>query len=192
MKNKIRKDFKQKTFEMSDIEKSAADDAICNFLSRLPDIEDAKTIAVYAAIDHEVDLSRIAVQMLKHKKCLCLPRSKKNKTGIIEYEMAMIANLGDLQEGRFGILEPSSTCPSCDKNKIDIWLVPGLAFAVDGTRLGRGGGVYDRLLQNATGKKIGVLYQNQLLELLPCEAHDIKMDMLITEQQIINFSNHNE
>lgn len=188
MKNKIRKDLKQKQCEMSDVKKSAADDAICNCLSRLPDIENAKTIAVYAAIDKEVDLSSFSAQVIDHKKNLCFPRSKKNEAGDTEYEMAEVSNLADLQKGSFGILEPGSTCPSCKKNKIDIWLVPGMAFAVDGIRLGRGGGVYDRLLENAPGIKIGVLYNWQLFDLLPNEAHDIKMDMLITEQQVITLS----
>ena len=90
-----------------------------------------------------------------------------------------------MTKGCFGIPEPRSECLGCKIETIDIWLVPGAAFDSAGTRLGRGGGVYDRLLQDAAGKKIGVLYQSQLLDSLPSEAHDIKMDMLITQQQII-------
>lgn len=184
-KQKIRKYLKEEKFNMSDIEKSFADSAIYETLNGLLDIKNAQTIAVFAAVENEVDLSSLMVWIIKHKKSLCLPRSKQKATGVPEYEMAEITSMSDLEKGSYGISEPSSECPCCGIDKINIWLVPGTAFAGDGTRLGRGGGVYDRLLKKAVGKKIGVLYQYQLFDSLPSEAHDIKMDMLITEQQVI-------
>ena len=58
---------------------------------------------------------------------------------------------------------------------------PGVAFGADGYRLGRGKGIYDRLLAGATGVKIGVAYEWQLLELVPhCEL-DVPVDVIVTE-----------
>lgn len=188
LKNKFRKELKLKKFNISNIEKLAADSLICESLCQLPDIKKARNVAVYAAIGKEVDLDIFVKQMLKDKGALCFPRSKINDEGEIEYEMAKITSLDHLSKARFNIPEPYAECQTCTKNEIDLWVVPGLAFAVDGTRLGRGGGVYDRLLKDASGIKIGVLYKFQMVKSLPCESHDIKMDMLVTDQKIININ----
>jgi 5-formyltetrahydrofolate cyclo-ligase len=63
-------------------------------------------------------------------------------------------------------------------------IVPGLAFTKRGQRLGRGGGYYDRYLASlpATTMKIGVCFALQIVETLPIEHHDQKMDVVITEE----------
>lgn len=69
----------------------------------------------------------------------------------------------------------------------EIVLIPGLAFDASGTRLGRGKGYFDRALENnKTTLKIGVGFEVQLLDSLPQEEHDVKMDFVVTEKRIIN------
>ena len=69
-----------------------------------------------------------------------------------------------------------------------LWLVPGVAFDGFGTRLGRGGGFYDRLLAAGFGHIIGVFRQVQFhAGQLPCEAHDRKLDSAVTEIQTYSF-----
>lgn len=64
--------------------------------------------------------------------------------------------------------------------------IPGVAFDRTGTRLGSGKGYYDRSLQSYTGLKVGIGYSVQISETdLPHEAHDIKMDILVTEKDVI-------
>jgi 5-formyltetrahydrofolate cyclo-ligase len=184
-KNKIRKEMRGRSNRMKAIEKDIADLAICETVSKLSEIKNAETIAVYAAIGHEVDLNRFIFEAIKKGKRICYPRFIIKAENVHEYEMAEIMNKNDLVIGRFNILEPGIECPVCALEEIDAWLVPGVSFDITGTRLGRGGGVYDRLLKNVTDTKIGVLYQAQMRDFLPCEKHDRKMDMLITEKGII-------
>ena len=68
-------------------------------------------------------------------------------------------------------------------------LIPGLAFAKNGLRLGYGKGVYDRLLINIKTLKIAVAYDFQIIDYLEGESHDLKVDFIITEQRV--FTTHN-
>jgi 5-formyltetrahydrofolate cyclo-ligase len=68
----------------------------------------------------------------------------------------------------------------------DILLVPGIAFDKKLNRLGRGKGYYDRYLEDFDGVKVGVCFEIQLLEEVPVDDHDIKLDYLITEKNIYN------
>lgn len=75
-----------------------------------------------------------------------------------------------------------------EKSEIKAFVVPGLAFDHYGNRLGYGGGFYDRFLQNTKALKMGACYSEQVSELkLKTEVHDIKMDIIITENYILEF-----
>ena len=73
--------------------------------------------------------------------------------------------------------------------RLDLIIVPAVAFDRRGNRLGRGKGFYDRLLQKAKCPKIGIAYHFQLLDEIPAEPHDIPMDKIITEQGILSINN---
>lgn len=86
--------------------------------------------------------------------------------------------------GPFGVLEPPAVSP------VSVWregliLVPGLAFDIRGMRLGRGGGFYDRLLEGFAGIKAGICFQEQLLDAVPVEAHDMAVDYLVTPSGVL-------
>lgn len=66
-----------------------------------------------------------------------------------------------------------------------VLLIPGLGFTKAGDRLGRGKGYFDRYLENFKGLKIGLCFKVQLTNKLPCDPHDIKMDWIVTEEDII-------
>ena len=74
----------------------------------------------------------------------------------------------------------------------DIIIVPGLAFDESGNRLGRGGGFYDAYLRNFSGRKVGICKQLQLVDELPVEDHDVKVDFVVTDQRIIEVTSHKE
>jgi 5-formyltetrahydrofolate cyclo-ligase len=67
---------------------------------------------------------------------------------------------------------------------IDLILVPGIAFSKDGHRLGRGGGFFDRLLAGpaANALKLGVCFSFQLLDNIPCDSHDVLVDIVMTNR----------
>ena len=83
--------------------------------------------------------------------------------------------------GAFGILEPQGERP-CPAGESDLVVCPGVAFTADGRRLGRGRGYYDRYLGDPAfrGFRVGVCYAHQLVDDLPVEPHDVRMDRVIT------------
>ena len=89
------------------------------------------------------------------------------------------------QQGKVVVVpdaRPSTPFPA-EPRSIDAVIVPGLAFSRDGDRLGQGGGWYDRLLADLRDDctSIGVAFEDQLVDDLPTEEHDVQVDMVITE-----------
>jgi len=116
--------------------------------------------------------------LLGDKSVICIPRYVKESG---DYEAAIISDPErDLVSGKFGILEAQPDCRSLALNQLDLVLVPGVAFAPCGARLGRGRGFYDRILKLVTGMKIGVAFDEQIEATIPTEAHDQRVDGIIT------------
>ncbi len=89
----------------------------------------------------------------------------------------------NLTPDRYGIPAPTEPWDGA----IDLMLVPALAFDKSGARLGRGGGYYDRALAEHTGRSIGVIREAFVVEQLPTEPHDKKVDAIITEKGVYEF-----
>lgn len=89
-----------------------------------------------------------------------------------------------LKPGPHRVLEPDpARCPRVANSQIDWVLVPGLAFAAGGARLGRGAGFYDRWLAGLTHHPlvIGIAFEVQILTALPMMPHDRQVDHIVTE-----------
>ena len=135
------------------------------------------SVASYIAMKDEVDIDAL----LSSDKKIFLPVYDKEEQS---YKMAQVNGKEDLVEGKFGILEPSGNCPLAAENDIELWLVPGRGFDKKGNRLGRGGGFYDRLLANENGLKAGIPANGRVLEHIPSEEWDVKMNFLVLENEI--------
>lgn len=135
-------------------------------------------VAFYSAMKDEINLEFL----LNTEKELFLPRYNAARKA---YEMCALSSEDDLVNGQYGIKEPGKKCRVAEKNEIKLWLIPGMAFSRSGHRLGRGAGFYDRLLEKENGIKCGVCTSEQILEEIPLEAHDIKMDFVLTDKEII-------
>ncbi len=93
-----------------------------------------------------------------------------------EIILRVYSGLNDVKKGLFGIGVPTGATAD-DYENIGAVLVPGIAFTKDGRRLGRGKGYYDRFLKRVQGAyKRGVCFPCQIVDGIPCEAHDIKVD----------------
>ncbi|GIL16269.1 MAG: hypothetical protein BroJett040_00200 [Oligoflexia bacterium] len=88
--------------------------------------------------------------------------------------------------GPFGIEEPALEGGRvCELKSISGILVPGLAFDAKGGRLGQGRGFFDKALVDFQGLKVGIAWEVQMIDQVPCETHDIRMDYVITNKQAI-------
>ena len=88
-----------------------------------------------------------------------------------------------LELGAFHIEEPTGD-NTVSPEEIELVVVPAVAYDRQGNRLGRGKGFYDRLLATTRATKIGVAYEFQIVDEIPCEPHDVKMDMVISQSGI--------
>jgi len=186
-KTAMRKIYLEKRKAISPEERRNADFKISSFLSTVEGSSSASGICAYVSDGTEPDLSVFLDKIRSAGQHVYLPRTVSGSKPL-SYEMAeMNSPCNALKKGAFGIPEPgeeSRPLPCGDYENM-VWLVPGVAFDRTGGRLGRGKAVYDRLLGMKPRLTIGVLYECQLCESVPCECHDVKMDMLVTEKGVI-------
>ncbi len=140
--------------------------------------KNSRVIMSYVSIKNEVDTGYINGKILIDGKKLILPKTDMETNNIIPLE---IKNINELIEGRYGILEPEDNEKNIiDLENIDIVIVPAVAFDKEGYRIGFGKGYYDRFLKEYEGIKIGIAYDFQIIDRVPIESHDMKVDFIIT------------
>jgi 5-formyltetrahydrofolate cyclo-ligase len=86
----------------------------------------------------------------------------------------------DVVTGQFGIREPVTGCGAEALKRLDLILVPGVGFDSCCRRLGRGKGFYDQILAVVEGRKCGVGFDEQIVDGIPLEPHDIALDCILT------------
>jgi len=144
-------------------------------------LRSAHTILFFAPMPDELDIWLLLQKFLEAKKICALPFFDPTTQ---HYSARRVLHLEeDVAIGKFSIREPNSSCEEIALNKFDLVLAPGLAFDADGNRLGRGRGFYDRILAKASGIKCGVAYDFQLLEKIPVEPHDAKVNFIVTPKR---------
>lgn len=140
--------------------------------------QNADAVFVYMAYRSEADTEPVITRSLADGKCVAVPRV----TGT-DMVFCRITSMDCCKKGAYGILEPGSDCPEVQPDKKGLILVPGCAFTRDGMRMGYGGGYYDRYLQaHPDVVTVGYAFEEQIFETIPCEAHDRKLDFIVTQK----------
>ncbi len=142
----------------------------------------ARTVAIFAPLPHEPDVELLWAH--GGGKVFAYPRVNGARI-----DLFTVASPHELAPGAFGVREPvADLARAAAPGDIDLILVPGAAFTRTGERLGRGGGFYDRLLAGLTARtvKVGTAFAVQLLEELPVEPHDQRVDFLATEDGLLH------
>ncbi|NWF97631.1 MAG: 5-formyltetrahydrofolate cyclo-ligase [Nitrospirae bacterium] len=186
MKDKLRKEIIIKRDLISENNRLSKDESIRNKLFSLPEFIKADTIFIYFSFRSEVDTFFIIEKALNKGKRVILPKVEKKKRKLYLYE---INSIKDLSSGYMGIYEP---IPDISRevgiNEVDLIIVPGVCFDIYGNRIGYGGGYYDIILseKKTNSPVIALSYEEQIVQKIPSEPHDIKVDIIITDQRIIN------
>jgi 5-formyltetrahydrofolate cyclo-ligase len=150
--------------------------AVWERVAMLPEFQTAKCICTYVSAGNEIETHGLIRQLLAVGRRVCVPAF------VTRYVPAEIKDFdADLAVGRFGILEPKTVVPA----QPDVWLVPGVGFDRQGNRLGRGKGFYDAMLQRSSGVRIGVGHDFQVVDKLPVEGHDVRLDFVVTDRQTL-------
>jgi 5-formyltetrahydrofolate cyclo-ligase len=115
-----------------------------------------------------------------------LPKVDQRKAELVLYE---IQSLSELESGYMGIQEPvEKTQRKKSLRDIDVVVIPGAGFDVQGNRLGYGYGYYDKLLSQSKEHitTIALAFEQQIIPKVPKESHDVEIDKIVTEKRIIN------
>ncbi len=148
-------------------------------LKGLQSLLQAKKPVLFCPFDNEPDITPLFSYVMNKTGSLILPKVKGDS--LVLYS---IQEINDLEVGSFCIMEPTNG-EQIDPKDVDFILVPGVAFDKKGYRLGFGKGYYDRLLPKTEAFKVGVCYSFQVLKTLPIDPWDVPMDLVVTEDFVI-------
>lgn len=174
MKKKLRKEL---TILRDSIRKEIQEQAPDQCMKHLREwkaYQQTEWIYIFLSFRSELNTLVMIEEMMKDGKKIACPRVEGKDMNFYH-----IRSLQDCLAGSWGILEPKEDCelvtqPGC-------MLLPGLGFDLTGGRIGYGGGFYDRYLEKRNDLiKIGLAYEEQLVEGLEMEEHDIRIDYLLT------------
>jgi len=147
-------------------------------LAGLEEFRAAGVIAVYLSVNGEVDTSGIIEAARKMGKEVCVPAVGEGGAMCL----VLHGESDEMGRGKYGIPEPLG---KPEQHHVDIVIVPGVVFDKFGHRIGMGGGYYDKYLKDRKCVNIGICFDFQLVEKIPNELHDVPMDIIITEREVL-------
>lgn len=157
--------------------------AIGKSLAETEEWRNAKTVALTVSRFPEVDTWQLIRKGWEQSKTMAVPKCHP-KTKKMTFHQ--IRSFTDLEHSFFGLFEPKEQeTEVVPKEALDLVIVPGLLYNKSGFRIGFGGGYYDRFLQHYRGHTISLAFSLQLTDHLPHEKHDIPVEKIVTEKEII-------
>lgn len=182
-KEAIRRAMLDKRWAMADVVRGKASEIIKKRILGLASVQEALRIFCYVSRSPEVDTWELLADLLDQGKEVYCPRMIPGD----RLEAVRIDDIEDLKRSKFGIFEPLDNSDIAEAADIDLALVPGLAFARDGMRIGYGKGYYDRFFGDGGEDivKVGLCYAFQVRDGLPVAPDDVAMDIIVTESEIL-------
>ena len=176
-KKEIRKETKAAVLALTTEQKNAQSQTLCERLQALIAERKPRVVALFSPLPDEIDIAPLADRL----ECrVVMPRVGDGADGEPDMEFFDYAPQ-TMASGAYGITEPQAGEP-CRAEDIDLMVVPGVAFSVDGVRLGRGKGYYDRYFELYKGPKVGICFDYQMVESVPCEEFDVRVDRVLTDR----------
>ncbi|MDC0262347.1 5-formyltetrahydrofolate cyclo-ligase [Planctomycetaceae bacterium] len=183
-KQLLRTEIRQRRVALSD--KEARSLKIHGNTISLAELQSAQRVMVYVGYRSEVSTVPLISHLLSAQKTVLVPWCDNDELRLFRLE-----SLDDLQPGAFGIPEPTDELRVIRDRQgtpaeLDVVVLPGIAFDRQGGRLGQGKGYYDRLLADVSPKctLIGLAFDVQLVEEVPTEPHDVRLNILVTESDL--------
>lgn len=151
---------------------------IMNKVIDTDEYKSAKTLALYKSLDSEVDTSELIKYSFETGKIVALPRVEGD-----EIKFYRIKSFDEtMEKSKFGVEEPIENKENfITKEDIDLVVVPGVCFDMNGGRMGFGKGYYDRYLKDTTLKTIGICFKEQITDKVPLSPNDVIIQKIITD-----------
>lgn len=150
--------------------------------------KNAEKIFIYISYSSEINTIEIINRALNDGKEIFVPRTVFKTKAM---DAVKITSLENLKKDRYGIPEPEEDAPHINPDKLDLIVAPGVAFDNRGGRIGYGAGYYDRYFKKISNersniiKKIALAYNFQVIDNVPMDEQDVKIDCIITEKHIL-------
>lgn len=177
----IRKNVLEIRNQLSDIDIIKFSKIINKKIITSKEFKNANCIGIYYPIGSEVQTFDIIRESLIMNKQIGLPRVINSE--IIKFYLILEKSLGQIKltKEKYGVMINSDS--NVDLESIDLLLIPGVAFDKKCNRIGYGKGFYDKYIQTTNpAKKIGLAFQKQIVEQIPINKHDKKLDLIVTEK----------
>jgi 5-formyltetrahydrofolate cyclo-ligase len=183
-KKEIRKRILQLRNAMTPEAIATKSDEIVRRLTDLPEIRDASSLMVFLSLGSEVRTDGIIRWGWENGKRIVVPRCRPEERRLTP---CLLSEFSELETGHYGIREPKAALVrAVPAGEIDVVLVPAVAFDRRGCRVGYGGGYYDRFLPEISkGVGIGVAFCCQIVTEIPADPHDLPVERIVTEEEII-------
>ncbi len=161
--------------------KKMMDDKICAAATSLVSFRHAETVLLFAPKSDEIDVRAIAEIAWARGKQVAFPLCDPEKRNMTYH---IVSSLDELETGTYGIMEPRPDAPLFDEVRPAVCFVPALLFDRQGYRVGYGKGYYDRFLHRFSGSKVGLVYSDFILDVVPRGRFDLAVDLLVTEKGV--------
>lgn len=150
------------------------------FLAR-PEVEQAGTVLLFYGVGREPDTVPLIRQMIGLGKAVALPKCLPGH----RMEARQISDCSCLRPSAYGIPEPDEACPTVERERIDLILVPNLCCDRQGYRLGHGAGYYDRYLAGYTGVTVALCPEEWLQDAVPRDSFDLPVNLVLTQTRAL-------
>ena len=175
-KKELRAHIKHCRTTFSAEQATEASERIAARIEQLAEFAEARTVALYWSLDGEVSTHDLVGRYASSKR-IVLPVVD----GATMHFGVVAPDCSNLTEGAFGVMEPRDG-EVCPPEEIELMVVPGVAFDREGGRLGHGKGYYDRYFELYKGPKVGICFDYQMVESVPCEEFDVRVDRVLTDE----------
>lgn len=175
-----------KGLRKSIIDKDNRDKAIIERIINTSEYIKADTVLCYVSLNNEIVTDELINYSLSINKRVAVPYCTDNDGNMDFY---YINSINDLYVQSFGIREPDiNKCKKIDNLSNSIIILPGLTFDKNGNRLGYGKGYYDRFLQNHSLLSVGLCYDDFIVDTIPTNEYDKKVDIIVTDKNVIRIN----
>lgn len=192
----MKKEIRKKILELKDklpIETiNDKSNTIFNQLNKTEFYTKANNVMLYVSFGSEVMTRPIIDDLLNKGKRVFIPVTVPETKALVVSELKNYDN--DLVVGHFGVMEPKKEAlRPVDPNILDLVIVPGVVFDIEGYRIGYGGGYYDRFIPRLSNKTttVSLAFHMQLIDKVPTSEYDKAVDYIITEKQFIKCKKDN-
>ena len=183
-KQALRAELKEKLRKICMSERARASHAAAERLMASAAWQNSATILLYASLDSELDTKPLIEAAWKSGRRVALIRIADQN---LHFDLRLFSHENELEMGLWNVRQPSAATPILSMDEVDLIVAPGLGFDRACNRLGRGAGLYDRLLaqKKESTSVIGYFYSFQEVERVPTEPHDQRLTGIVTENKLL-------